>query len=115
LSNTDPARTSLEGQVEDGDSGGGDFGYDTATGKYDLLIGINDALGYPDSDVNPPDTTQVAFYGEQSYFADLGRYAAQIDPYLVPEPSSSAAIVVGAGSLLALGLRRRGLLKERAS
>jgi hypothetical protein len=72
-----------------GDSGGGDFIYDSQTGKWQLA-GINEAV---DQDSN-------------SYMVELSHYATQINPIVaVPEPG--AAWLVGLGVVLIPALRRR--------
>ncbi|MGB8352920.1 MAG: trypsin-like serine protease [Chthoniobacteraceae bacterium] len=72
-----------------GDSGGGDFVYDSSTGTWELT-GINEAI----------DT------GTNGYMVELGVYASQIDNITaVPEPSSFALLGIGCVALLWWGVR----------
>ena len=71
-----------------GDSGGGDFVYDSSTGTWELT-GINEAI---DS-------------GTNGYMVELGAYASQIDSITaVPEPSSFVLLGIGCLALLS-GMR----------
>jgi len=89
--------TSNEAQAVLGDSGGGVFGFDG------VLRGIIVA-------VSGSDVTDAAF-GEKTYFADIATYKTAVDTAigytLVPEPSTTALLVFGAGTATLLVLRRR--------
>lgn len=90
--------TSNEAQAVVGDSGGGVF--DT----NGTLLGIIVA-------VSGNDKNDAAF-GETTWFADIATYKTAIDDAigytLVPEPSTSALLVLGAGMAVFFALRRRG-------
>ena len=82
-------------QVVGGDSGGADFYYNTATGKW-VLVGINEAAGtYADSSY------------AASYMVDLSAYADEINTTIsaVPEPGTWAFL--GAGCAFLLWARKR--------
>jgi hypothetical protein len=89
--------TTSEAQAVLGDSGGGVFGFDG------VLYGIVAA-------VSGSDVTDAAF-GEQSYFADIATYKTAVDTAigytLVPEPSTTALLLFGAGAAAFFALRRR--------
>jgi hypothetical protein len=88
--------TSNEAQAVLGDSGGGAF--DT-NGN---LLGIVAAV--TGSSTNP-------VFGGRTYFADIATYKNDIDTAigypLVPEPSTTALLLFGAGSVALFALRRR--------
>jgi len=89
--------TSNEAQAVVGDSGGGVF--DT----NGTLLGIIVA-------VSGNDRNDAAF-GEKTYFADVATYKTAIDTAigytLVPEPSTTALLFLGAGAAVFVALRRR--------
>jgi len=73
-----------------GDSGGGDFVYNSATGKW-MLAGINEAVETDDS-----------------YMVQLDDYASQIDATSgVPEPAGVLPAGAGLALLAGLGFERR--------
>lgn len=73
-----------------GDSGGGDFIYDSSTGSW-VLAGINEAV----------DTTN-----NNSYMVQLSAYASQIDPIVdVPEPRQY--VLIGLALALLMVVRPR--------
>lgn len=90
--------TTSEAQAVLGDSGGGVFGFDG------VLHGIIVA-------VSGSNVTDAAF-GEKTYFADVATYKTAIDTAigytLVPEPSTTALLVFGAGTAVFFAFRRRG-------
>jgi len=75
-----------------GDSGGGDFLYDAASGKW-RLAGINEAVN-----------------GSDSYMVQLSAYASQINGIVgvVPEPHTWVLIGLGVAALLIQRSPRRG-------
>jgi hypothetical protein len=89
--------TSNEAQAVLGDSGGGVFGFDgTLSG---IIIAVSGS-----------DVTDAAF-GEKTFFADVATYSTEIDSAigytLVPEPSTTALLLVGAGVAALFAFRRR--------
>jgi hypothetical protein len=88
---------SNEAQAVLGDSGGGVFGFDGT------LYGIVAA-------VSGTDVTDAAF-GEKTYFANIATYQTAINDAigytLVPEPSTTALLLVGVGASVLVALRRR--------
>ena len=90
--------TSSEAQAVLGDSGGGVFGFDGAL--HGIIVAVSGA-----------DVTDAAF-GEKTYFADVATYKTAVDTAigytLVPEPSTTALLVLGAGTAVLFALRRRG-------
>lgn len=85
-------------QLVGGDSGGGDFIYDSALAQW-TLAGINEAV-----DLNTHD----------SYMVQLSSYAAQINPIsAVPEPSAYALLAMGGAALLFQIKRSRSRLSSR--
>src|SRR5271154_3302761 len=83
-------------QLVGGDSGGGDFIFNSATGQWELA-GINEAVG----------TTNQGQY--VSAFVQLDSYAAQIEADMtpVPLPPSLWPTLLGLGGLATLGHRRK--------
>ena len=88
---------SSEAQAVLGDSGGGVFGFDGT------LYGVVAA-------VSGTDVTDAAF-GEKTYFADIATYKTAIDTAigytLVPEPSTTALLVLATGAASLFASRRR--------
>ena|SRR5208282_1621821 len=82
-------------QLVGGDSGGGDFIFNPATGQWELA-GINEAVG----------TTNQGQY--VSAFVQLDTYASQIEADMspVPLPASLWPMLLGLGGLAALSYRR---------
>ncbi len=87
--------------VEGGDSGGGVFHQVTGGGWE--LSGMNDALGTIDT--GSPRPSNVAVYGDRSYFADIATYQPQINAIVVPEPSGIACLAFAGAGLLILSAR----------
>ena len=89
--------TSNEAQAVLGDSGGGVFGFDG------VLRGIIVA-------VSGSDATDAAF-AEKTYLADIATYKTAVDTAigyaLVPEPSTTSLLFLGAGAAALLASRRR--------
>jgi hypothetical protein len=89
--------TSNEAQAVRGDSGGGVFDFDGN------LVGIMVA-------VSGSDATDAAF-GEATFIANVATYKNDIDDAigytLVPEPSTTALLLVGAGVAALFAFRRR--------
>ena len=88
---------SNEAQAVLGDSGGGVFGFDgTLSG---IIVAVSGA-----------DVTDAAF-GEKTYFANIATYKTVIDEAigytLVPETSTTALLIFGAGTAVFFALRRR--------
>ena len=88
---------SNEAQAVLGDSGGGVFGFDGT------LYGIIAA-------VSGTESTDAAF-GEKTYFANIATYKTAIDTAigytLVPEPSTTALLIFGAGTAVFFAIRGR--------
>jgi hypothetical protein len=74
-----------------GDSGGGDFIYNSSTGKWDLA-GINEAVDPSDND---------------SYMVQVSAYASQIDSDLAAVPEPNALLLILLVFPLLPALRRR--------
>lgn len=87
-----------EAQAVLGDSGGGLFAFDGT------LLGIVSAISGTD-----PTRTEAAF-GQGTFFADIATYKDDIDQAigytLVPEPSTTALLIFGAGTAFLFALRR---------
>lgn len=81
-----------EAQVANGDSGGAEFGFDAADGKYDILLGVTDAQAQIEDSQRP---SNVALFGDYSLFADMSQYASQINAITVPSPVVSAVTMSG--------------------
>lgn len=89
--------TPFEAIASAGDSGGGVFdGSNTLLGVMNAVDGITN---------EPADT---AFFGFNTYMADLSAYRPQIVAITaVPEPSSAAVVLIGAAGLALRRARRR--------
>lgn len=96
---TDFDNTSGQGQAAVGDSGGGVFAYNSATGTYELA-GVMDLVtsysGQPG---------ETAIFGNQTYSIDIATYRSLILS-TVPEPAP-IALLLGSGLLLLRGLSTR--------
>ncbi len=88
---------SNEAQAVRGDSGGGVFGFDG--NLYGIIVAVSGS-----------NATDAAF-DEITYFANVPTYKNAIDTAigytLVPEPSTTALLFLGAGASVWLALRRR--------
>jgi len=88
--------TSNEAQAVLGDSGGGAF--DTSGNLLGIIAAVTG------STTNP-------VFGGRTYFADIATYKTAIDDAigytLVPEPSTTALLFLGAGAAVFVALRRR--------
>jgi len=88
---------SNEAQAVRGDSGGGAFSFDGTL--HGIIVAVSGT-----------DATDAAF-GEKTYFANIATYKTAIDTAigytLVPEPSTVALLVFGAGASLMIALFRR--------
>jgi hypothetical protein len=85
-------------QLVVGDSGGGDFIYNMATGKWELA-GLNEIAGTYDND--PGDPNNPAYLGDMySGFEQLDTYANSIYAITgVPEPPVWLLVTLGAGAI----------------
>jgi hypothetical protein len=89
--------TSNEAQAVRGDSGGAAFDFDgNLRGIIVAISGTN---------------AEWAVFGERTWFADIATYKTAIDDAigytLVPEPSTTALLIFGAGAAVFFALRRR--------
>lgn len=101
---TDFDNTSGQGQAAVGDSGGGVFAYNSATGQYELagvMVTVGTYSGQP---------AETAIYGDTTYSIDIATYRSLILS-TVPEPSSLALLATA--SLLLLLRKRRPAPQDR--
>lgn len=98
-----------EAQAADGDSGGGLFFKRGANWELlGILITTSRFDGQPSAIFPSAIPQQSAVFGNETYAVDLADYRSQILA-IVPEPGSTALVIVGA--LLVLG--RRGMMPHR--
>jgi hypothetical protein len=94
----DSGQGGSEFQYADGDSGGGLFVKDVASGKWSLA-GINEAVN--------SQVAGAATFGDPSFAVDLSHYRNQIVA-IVPEPSTLVLLGIGALSLIYAWRRKMG-------
>jgi len=88
---------SQEAQAVVGDSGGGVFSYNSGSWSLSGMMSVVSTYE------TQPGGSETAIYGSETYIADLSFYRSQILT-IIPEPSSSVFVLLGASALV---LRRR--------